>query len=196
MPQFEFSWVNEAPIVQVERKIANRKAAELRSNVKNWVEHYTPGKDRESRIPTQAQIDGTVTLCGLIESAMEGDAFLYEICGAPVAIMIVSQSKAYEHLDHIVTHPAADFAGSIMLERLLSLAAKAGREPTIRLMPLDANAKEAFAGLGFVADGDWHMKLVARDSPKWTEVGKNEWKFVSRRQPGPLYASTKPAKPG
>jgi hypothetical protein len=196
MPEYNFTWVNEAPITPVSTTRATTLAKTLGNNVKNWLEHFTPGADRKSGIPTQAQIDGTTEMCDVIwRSQYRGkeEAFAYEICGAPVAILVVTTNQeGWEYVDALVTHPAADFAGSIMIEFVLTRAAKASRQPVVKLMPLTKNSVEAFKGMGFVEDGmTGRLKLDPREaSDKWKEVGKNEWKFLSRRSNGAKYLET------
>jgi hypothetical protein len=196
MPEYNYTWVTEAPIRQIAPARATKLAQTLGDNVKDWIAGYTPGADRKSGIPTQAQIDGTLKMCDVVRSGSyrgNEEAFVYEICGAPVAILVVTTNKeGWEYVDALVTHPAADFAGSIMMEFVLTRAAKASRPPVLKLMPFDGNATEAFKGMGFVADGmTGRLKLDLRQpNEKWNEVGKGEWKFASARAPGPKYAQT------
>jgi hypothetical protein len=191
MPKYDYSWVTEAPIRKVKGS-AGSLAARLKKNVQEWIKGYTAPVGRVPGVPGEAQIEGTLDMCDYIVSyGSDRDAFVYEICGEPVAILVLGpQSDDSTYISDIVTHPAAEFAGSIVLEFVLTRAARKGRQPVITLWAYDDNAVAAYLGLGFVSVKEpQDMMLDARTSPKWRNVS-GTWKYVSSRPMGPKYLQT------
>jgi hypothetical protein len=197
MPKYNFTWVTEAPIRNVSKRAAKQLAVRLKANVEDWIKGYAPPADRIAGIPTQPQIDGTLGMCDYVAKhtadSNDMDGYVYEICGAPVAIMILgSADNDYTYVDDLVTHPAAEFAGSIMLEYALTLAAKQGWNPVLQLWAYDQNALAAYRALGFERipnEEEQSLQLDARKSAKWKETN-GEWKYVSSRAMGPDYLKT------
>jgi hypothetical protein len=189
----DFTWGTEAPVEEIELADACRKALELKAYVEQWRKDHRTEKERTPGAPTEAQIQATLGMCDVIrQTARSGQtAFLYEICGVPAGIVVLGKSDGYEHVDSLVTHPAAAFAASIMLEFLLTRAAKAGRPPVIRLSWHYQSSKDAFEAFGFVVKDEFrcHMALDARQSKEWT-LTDGAWKYVSSRPTGPEYAMT------
>lgn len=201
-PTHEYFWVNEAPIEVLTvftpgRDIRLRLCAEqLKAAVEAWRGDLAPPDPgpEGAGVPRANVIQNAIDMCDTIAGASLGRnevAAIYPIAGLPVGLMILDLGISY--VSDVVVHPGVVFGGPIMMEWALNELHRRGQPETLQLWALDDSPEllGAYAGMGFVSLGaPQSLQLDPAQSDKWQHVGV-DWRYVSRRPMGPLYASTR-----
>jgi hypothetical protein len=189
--EYQYGWITDPPIQEVNARTAAQYAKTLKENITDWGKGYTEPKERMSGVPTKLVLEHSCKMCDVVwQSDGAGPRrFVYLISGSPVGIVVYMDSDQHAYVDQLVTHPAAEFAGSIMLEFVLNQRISDGRTALLSLSPQWPENVAPYTALGFTGGRD-RMKLnPAESGGKWvTTSGK--WRYVSSRPMGALYAGT------
>jgi hypothetical protein len=184
-------WITEPPIEEVTGREAASYARTMKGNITEWGTGYTEPKERVSGVPTKLILDHSCDMCDVVwrMDAAGPRRFIYLITGSPVGIVVYTDLEKQAYVDQPVTHPAAEFAGSIMLEFVFNKRLSEGKTDQLSLSPQWAENVAAYAALGFSGDRT-RMRLDPSNSGGKWKLSSGKWRYVSSRPMGPLYAGT------
>lgn len=199
MPDYNYSWVTEAPIEVHEGPGVNDLAHDLTRRLSESIKSYRDGlaDPQDLRSLSAANIDEAIRICRWVASNVEDILCVYSLGGTPIAIMAMEAFMKPARINGLVVHPAAESGGSIMVEFAVNYAVRKLGTPFLSVHAGSDTAAKAYVGMGFVADppGSWDLTLdLTQPKEKWSLVG-TQWRYTSSRNPGPMYAQSVPLMP-